>query len=245
MQCAVAREELLRGAFLNALFPVDTDARELHRLQRDRDAVTSLIAQKRKASRRCENLSVPELGGHPISLNIRWEACFAYRVSNGCALLATCYFRQRCSPDMQLALDSVKKERIEALLLGWNEKVPREVQTSWRYPRNPSEQRARQRVHDFVAELELWSWVQRMNSQHGYTPSSGHMLERHVEAWPWKSTPNVDNAAYLISASGAAKQRDWARNFRRRWGMTWARLPVHDMDPSAVMQRKAFFNLPH
>ena len=49
MQRVLAREELRREAFLNALLPVDADARELRSLKRERDAVALAIARKRKA----------------------------------------------------------------------------------------------------------------------------------------------------------------------------------------------------
>jgi len=239
MQRVLAREELRREAFLNALLPVDTEARELQSLKREWDAVALAIARKREALQRRESLSVQVLVGHQVSVEIRWEVCFAYQVSKGCASLATCYFRYMCPPDMQLAFDNAKPEAIEAVSRRWNESAPRDVRTSWRYLRTLKEQRARQRVHDFVAEFELWAWVQNMNSQRGYAPSSSHLIERHVAAWPWKNTPNVENTAFSVSTRVASKQRVWARNFRKSWGMSWGRLPAHDLDPPAEVQAKA------
>ena len=90
---------------------------------------------------------------------------------------------------------------------------------------NATDSHRRQRAADLIAQHRLMSWVYQVNLTNGIAPSSDQMLQRFRESWSFHDEPDLTNMAEKLTEGSPSGARRWLTDFRRRFGITFGKLP--------------------
>ena len=93
----------------------------------------------------------------------------------------------------------------------------------------------RQRAADLIAQHRLMTWVRHVNIEQGIAPSSDQMLQQLKACWTFQEQPDLTNTAEKISTGSSSGTRRWLTDWRRRFGITFGRLPPGcDLTPEVI-----------
>ncbi len=100
-------------------------------------------------------------------------------------------------------------------------------------PESAAESARLRRAQKFLAEQRLHEWLEETNITKGIAPLSTVVLQRSAQGEGMSPPPA------LAMATSRKSKLQWLRRWRRRWGVSMARLPPGDRPPPEECQRKA------
>lgn len=83
----------------------------------------------------------------------------------------------------------------------------------------------RQRAADIIAQYKLMEYVREVNLRQGIAPTSSQLIVRLQQTWPFERVPGVTNTGERIAIGSASGGRRFLADWRRRFGVTYGRLP--------------------
>jgi hypothetical protein len=83
----------------------------------------------------------------------------------------------------------------------------------------------RQRAADTIAQYKLMEYVRDINLKQGIAPSSSQLIVRLQQSWPFHDLLGITNTGERIAFGSASGGRRFLANWRRRFGVTYGRLP--------------------
>lgn len=83
----------------------------------------------------------------------------------------------------------------------------------------------RQRAADVIAQHRLMAWVRDVNMSQGIAPSSDLMMHHLQACWTFGDAPDLVDTAQRLATANPSSVRRWFTDWRRRFGITFGRLP--------------------
>ncbi len=215
------------------MLSAESPAAALQRLQAEVAACNRHLKAARKRAAGQERRADPHL---PVCWPTRAVACRLTCLVGADTRPVTDYVRLRCMTRRGTPAHTSREcaEAVES----WLSRCTPTERTSWRYPRNPREERLRQLAHDALAEHALMDWVDASNRLKGVAPSTDEVVWHFIRTWPWVGSRNLRNTALWLSRQSARTQAVWATRWRARWGARFGRLRVMpDISPELIREK--------
>lgn len=96
----------------------------------------------------------------------------------------------------------------------------------------------RQRAAEVIAQHRLMAWVRDVNISQGIAPSSDLMMHHLKACWTFGDEPDLVDAAQRLAAGNPSSVRRWFTDWRRRFGITFGRLPPGSDLPATEIENQ-------